>query len=155
MVDEKLTKAIENGLKHAQEEVEKYSIKCGKYSENPPYDTHGMKPVILESPFAGDFEKNIRYARDCMHDCLTNHNEAPYASHLLYTQDGILDDENPAERMLGMEAGFVWHDRADYTVVYVDLGISKGMVHGIELAKEKGQDVIFRALLGDWKEIDK
>jgi hypothetical protein len=109
-----------------------------------------MKTVILESPFAGDFEENIRYARACMHDCLTKHNEAPYASHLLYTQEGVLDDEVLAERGLGMEAGFAWHDRADYTVVYKDRGISEGMKHGIDLARAKGQRVIYRELEG-WK----
>jgi hypothetical protein len=107
-----------------------------------------MKPVVLESPYAGDFAKNIRYARACMHDCMTKHDEAPYASHLLYTQEGVLDDEVPGERKLGMEAGFAWHDRADYTVVYIDLGVSVGMQHGIDLALEKGQRVIFRELEG-------
>jgi hypothetical protein len=50
-----------------------------------------MKKVIIESPFAGDVKKNIEYARKCMRDSLLR-GEAPLASHLLYTQDGILDD---------------------------------------------------------------
>ena len=48
--------------------------------------------VIIESPFAGDVDKNIEYARKCVRDSL-NRGEAPSASHLLYTQPGILDDD--------------------------------------------------------------
>src|SRR3989344_992162 len=29
-----------------------------------------MRLVILESPYAGDVELNVAYARDCLHDCL-------------------------------------------------------------------------------------
>lgn len=63
--------------------------------------------VILESPFAGDIEKNLKYARKCMRDCFMR-GELPFASHLLYTQDGILNDDLPKERMLGIDAGLCW-----------------------------------------------
>ena len=49
------------------------------------------RKVILESPYAGDVETNLRNARAAMRDCLLR-GEAPYASHLLYTQPGVLDD---------------------------------------------------------------
>lgn len=49
-----------------------------------------MRRVILESPFAGHVESNIEYARACIRDSLLR-GEAPLASHLLYTQPGILD----------------------------------------------------------------
>lgn len=93
-----------------------------------------MRLVIVESPYAGDVEANERYARACMADCLRR-GEAPYASHLLYTQPGVLDDTKPEERKLGMDAGFEWRWPADATVVYLDRGISKGMQAGIEHAK--------------------
>lgn len=51
-----------------------------------------MKRVILESPYAGDVERNLTYARECVRDSLSR-GEAPIASHLLYTQEGILKDE--------------------------------------------------------------
>ena len=38
--------------------------------------------VILESPYSGDVEANLEYARSCLHDCLER-GEAPIASHLL------------------------------------------------------------------------
>jgi hypothetical protein len=104
-----------------------------------------MKLVILESPYAGDIERNVRYARFCLRDCLMR-GEAPIASHLLYTQEGVLDDDHHEERALGIMAGLAWGDRADYTVVYTDLGISVGMQQGIDRAEEAGRPVIYRNL---------
>lgn len=104
-----------------------------------------MIRVVLESPFAGDITKNIEYARKCMADCLKR-GEAPFASHLLYTQDGILDDDIPHERQLGIEAGFVWGELAEKVVVYQDLGISDGMQLGIDKATARGVPVEFRSL---------
>lgn len=106
-----------------------------------------MKRVIIESPFAGDTERNIAYARAAMKDCLQR-GEAPYASHLLYTQDGVLDDTIPEERTLGMSAGFAWLERADMTVVYANFGISKGMREGIVRANALGIPVRYRRLKG-------
>ncbi len=105
-----------------------------------------MIRVALESPFAGDIAKNIEYARKCMADCLKR-GEAPLASHLLYTQDGILDDDIPEERALGIEAGFVWGEQAEKVVVYQDLGISGGMQLGIDKATVRGIPVEYRNLL--------
>lgn len=106
-----------------------------------------FRRVILETPFAGDTEKNILYARLCMRDCLLR-GEAPYASHLLYTQDSVLDDNDPQQRELGIEASFLWRDAADATVVYCDLKISRGMHQGIEDSKTKGIPVEYRFLHG-------
>lgn len=106
-----------------------------------------MKPVIIESPFAGDVETNVRYGRACMKDCLLR-GEAPFASHLLYTQPGVLDDDIPEERELGIQAGFVWRHWAEKTVVYIDLGITHGMEYGILDAEKKGRPVEYRALSG-------
>lgn len=85
-----------------------------------------MGLVVIESPFAGDVEKNLRYLRAAMRDCLSR-NEAPFASHALYTQPGVLDDDVPAEREKGIRAGFAWGFRADRVVFYTDLGWSSGM----------------------------
>lgn len=104
-----------------------------------------MRRVIVESPLAGDVARNVAYARACMLDCLKRE-EAPFASHLLYAQPGILDDLDPVQRELGMIAGFAWRDVADLTVVYTDLGISGGMERGIADAKAKGRPVEYRTL---------
>lgn len=107
-----------------------------------------MKLVIIESPFAGDIETNIRYARACVRDSLMR-GEAPIASHLLYTQKGILNDDIPAERQHGIDAGLAWRAVANASVVYTDLGVSKGMEYGIAAATSAGVEVIYRTLK-DW-----
>ena len=104
-----------------------------------------MRRVILESPFAGDIERNMNYARMCMHDCLMR-DEAPFASHLLYTHPHVLDDSVPEERALGINAGFAWSEVAEAAVVYTDYGISGGMQKGIERHMKKGLPVEYRKL---------
>lgn len=85
---------------------------------------------VLESPYAGDVADNVEYAQKCMHDMLTR-GEAPYASHLLYTQPNVLDDLVPSERELGIYAGFAFkHMEGVHTVFYLDKGMSKGMQLG-------------------------
>lgn len=104
-----------------------------------------MRLVILESPYAGDIEKHVEYARLCVRDCLLR-GEAPLASHLLYTQPGVLRDEVLAERALGIKAGLAWLRVAEAVVVYVDHGISAGMRQGIECAEGFGRLVEIRRL---------
>ena len=87
--------------------------------------------VILESPYAGFIERNIQYARKCIADSLKR-GEAPIASHLLYTQEGILNDKIPEERKLGIEAGLAWVKVADKSVFYIDYGMSKGMTAAMD-----------------------
>jgi hypothetical protein len=110
-----------------------------------------LRCVILESPYAGatqaDIDENVRYARACLRDSLL-HGEAPIASHLLYTQEGVLDDNIPSERALGISAGLAWRQAAEATAVYYDRGISKGMAFGIEDANESVRPVEFRSLYG-------
>ena len=114
-----------------------------------------MKRVIIESPFAGNsrwriiafFQRlgNRQYARAAVLDSLMR-GESPIASHLLYTQPGILRDEIPRERQQGIGAGLAWRIVAEATVVYADRGISKGMTFGIEAAKASGIPVEHRTL---------
>lgn len=106
-----------------------------------------MEPVVIESPYAGDVERNILYARACLKDAL-NRGEAPFASHLLYTQPGVLDDTVSEERKLGMEAGFVWGALAKTCAVYVDYGVTPGMLEGIRRAETAGLKVDYRTLEG-------
>ena len=94
-----------------------------------------MKLVIIESPFAGQIERNILYGRRCVSHSL-HKGEAPIASHLLYTQHGVLNDNIPIERRLGMEAGWEWYRKAELCAVYTDYGVSNGMKQGIDIAKK-------------------
>lgn len=104
-----------------------------------------MRLVIVESPYAGDIEANVEYARACVRDALAR-GEAPIASHLLYTQPGILRDEIDDERQWGIDAGLAWGSKADATVVYTDRGISTGMGYGINRATLEGRPIEYRSL---------
>jgi len=106
-----------------------------------------MRRVVIESPYASDDDRNLRYLRAAMRDCALRR-ESPYASHGLLTQAGVLDDNDPAERALGIELGFAWRSAADATVVYFDLGISDGMKHGIVDAITIGCPIEFRTVPG-------
>lgn len=101
--------------------------------------------MILESPYKGDVKKNLRYARACLRDSLLR-GESPLASHLLFTQKGVLDDNLPDERIVGIEAGLAWGAKADATVVYEDLGWSEGMRLGVDRARQQGRPVEVRRL---------
>ena len=102
-----------------------------------------MELVIVESPFVGNFEKNIYYARLCILDCLQR-GEAPFASHLLYPQ--CLNDERPADRTLGMNAGAAWALAATKRIFYIDLGMSPGMKIAKKAAKKLNQIIEIRRL---------
>lgn len=103
-----------------------------------------MKLVILESPYAGDVERNVAYARSALRDSLLR-GEFPIASHLLYTQ--VLNDNVPSEREMGVNAGLAWRKVAEGTVVYMDYGISSGMDYGIAVAAADGKPIIYRKIL--------
>lgn len=119
-----------------------------------------MIRVVIESPFAGtssdpetwrmQTEDNLAYLRAAMADSLRQ-GEAPFASHALYTQPGVLDDTIPEQRTLGIEAGLLWGQVAHRTVVYIDRGVSIGMQLGINHALAQGHEVEFRTL-PDWQE---
>ncbi|WP_435655042.1 DUF7768 domain-containing protein [Brucella pituitosa] len=99
--------------------------------------------VIIETPYSGDVEANTAYARACLLDSLRR-GEAPIASHLLHTQ--VLDDMQPDERSLGIEAGLAWYRVATKCVVYTDRGISAGMRKGLVRAIQHDVAVEYRSI---------
>ena len=109
-----------------------------------------MRLVIVESPYAGEIAQNVWYLRDCLRDCILR-GESPFASHGLYTQPGVLRDEDAEERRLGIECGFAWRARAAATIVYTDLGISNGMQKGIDHATAIFHTIEYRKLGKDWE----
>ncbi len=102
-----------------------------------------MKNVVLESPYAGNVEENVAYAKRCVADSLKR-GEAPIASHLLYP--GILDDSVPEQRRVGLEAGHAWIQWAAAMVVYTDRGISPGMKMAIVVANAWEVPIEYRKL---------
>lgn len=104
-----------------------------------------MKRVILESPYAGEVEANVAYARRCAKHCALR-GESIQASHLLYTQ--FLDDNLPEDRALGIALGLAWREVADYSVFYTDRGWSGGMLAALHTAINRGLPFKIRALDG-------
>ncbi len=119
--------------------------------DQPNLGLTNMKLVIIESPYAAEtaegIRENVEFARRCVKDSLSR-GEAPIASHLLYTQPGILDDTITEERQQGIDAGLAWRDVAEMTVVYIDRGISDGMIYGLEAARKAGVPIEIRILEG-------
>lgn len=105
-----------------------------------------MIRVILESPYAGDIERNVAYARMAVRDSLAK-GEAPIASHLLYTQEGILKDEVPEERQWGIDAGLAWKEVAEKHVFYIDYGYSRGMEYAKQYATKNNIPIEERRIL--------
>jgi hypothetical protein len=116
-----------------------------KYSCYLP--TYWVKRVIIESPYAGKdrqtIERNVYYAQTCCRHSVQQ-NEAPFASHLFYTQ--FLHDTDSEERQLGIRAGLCWGRYAHLAAVYVDYGISSGMRQGIKEALRRGTPIVYRSL---------
>lgn len=106
-----------------------------------------FKLVQLESPYRGTnyehTEFNKKYAEACVRECLLR-GESAMASHLLFT--GATDDTIPEERAMGIEAGLKFLEVANYSVVYIDLGISYGMRQGIKRARLLGKEILYRKL---------
>lgn len=106
-----------------------------------------MKSVVVESPYGSPdpaiVARNLRFARACLKDSL-DRGEAPFASHLLYTQ--VYDDNDPKLRLAGIDAGLAIGKLLDATIVYTNLGISEGMHYGIRAAEEAGRPIEYREL---------
>jgi hypothetical protein len=99
--------------------------------------------IALESPFGSQdrwiVEANVAYARAAVRWCLLR-GLVPLASHLTYTQ--MLDDNVPAERAMGIEAGKVVEKlAAKATLVFCDRGVSKGVEYGIQRSVQDGRPV--------------
>lgn len=111
-----------------------------------------MRRIILESPFAGDIDRNLHYARACLRDSLLR-GESPIASHLLYTQPGVLDDSIPEERELGIRAGLEWTTSAHSVAFYLDHGWSPGMQKALNWHRGFHREVEYRYLYAQQEEL--
>lgn len=101
--------------------------------------THEIqKTIAIECPFEGGTmreEGNVEYAKRCMVDAL-NRYEAPFLSHLLFPHH--LDDTDPEQRELGLQAGHAIAARLEAWAVYLDRGVTAGMLRGIDAALAAG-----------------
>ena len=93
-----------------------------------------MKLIYAASPYAGDVEKNIAFAKKaCRH--VMDQGHAFFAPHLLYPQ--LLDDTDPQERKAGLSMGLAMLSQCDELWCYGDY-ISSGMRFEIEEADRLG-----------------
>lgn len=98
-----------------------------------------MRRVIVESPYAAPMPegitKNQKYLQQCLQDCVKR-GECPFASHGFFPF--FLNETDPRERRLGIELGYIFWDRCDAIVFYLDNGISPGMEKALSRAFELG-----------------
>lgn len=125
----------------------KHSIESHKIIESSTRPN--LELVVLETRYVSeDIATMIKYRKftlACIRDCLKR-GEAPYASHMLFTETNALGEFSPDERAIGMHSGFLWGSNAVKTVVYTDLGLGLGMQQGIKSAQEVGRSVEYREL---------
>lgn len=107
--------------------------------------TKQLRRVFVASPFAGNRDLNDRYLKAAVRDSIYRH-ESPYAPHGYLPQ--ALNDLVAEERELGMRAGQAWLTKADAFVLMLDLGISKGMLAELEIARTLGMTIEKRYLEG-------
>lgn len=114
-------------------------------------------PTIYESPFASkDFDtfvENIAYVRLLVRDGALRYNEAGFGSHLVWTQPGVLVDDEPFERALGIDCGLAFTGLARTGVlnhIYgIDRGWSSGMNRSKTVTEGKGLPIKTRSLKED------
>ena len=90
--------------------------------------------VYIASPFAGDVDGNIEFARDACRFCIEE-GSTPIAVHLLYPQ--ILDDQDPEQRQIGLKLGHNILKRCDEIWVCGNT-VSQGMSAEIVEAERLG-----------------
>ena len=94
------------------------------------------KLCYICSPYRGDTARNVAYAQELTRRAVLR-GYAPITPHLYITQ--ALDDEDRAERALGMEAGMHLLIQCEAVMIGGRFGISEGMGYEIGLAHRLGK----------------
>lgn len=103
------------------------------------YADKNRRKVYIASKYAGDVVTNTRNAVAYCRQVIAE-GYMPVASHLLYPQ--MLDDNNPAERELGLLFGLALLRMCDE--VWVFGPVSSGMAQEIEEAKRLKKKVVYK-----------
>lgn len=106
------------------------------------------KLVYIASPLSGDVEANLHFARQACLNAISQ-GVTPFAPHLLYPQ--MLDDNDPAQRELGMKMGDQMLSLCDELWMCGDI-VSPGMAAERRRADELGipvrtvgmEDILYR-----------
>lgn len=102
------------------------------------YVDKNRRKIYVASKYAGDVDTNTKAAVDYCRKVI-DAGHMPVASHLMYPQ--ILNDNNPAERELGLMFGLALLKICDE--VWVFGPVSPGMAQEIEEAKRLNKKVIY------------
>ena len=92
------------------------------------------------SPYRGDVARNVQYAQELTGRAVRK-GLVPITPHLYITQ--ALDDNDPAERAMGMEAGLRLLEPCECIMIGGRYGISEGMRYEIEQAHKMGKNFSF------------
>ena len=98
------------------------------------------KLCYICSPYRRDTERNAKYAAALTRAAIVK-GYTPITPHLYITQ--ALDDADPAERALGMEAGLHLLEPCKYIMIGGRYGLSEGMRHEIERAHRLGKTFLY------------
>lgn len=93
------------------------------------------KLCYICSPYRGDTERNMVYAKELTRLALDN-GYAPITPHLYLTQ--VLDEDDPEQRSKGMAAGEELLKHCRYILIGSRFGLSEGMTGEIKTAIETG-----------------
>lgn len=97
-----------------------------------------MKCVYICSPYSGDTERNIKYAKELTAQAIMD-GYCPITPHLYIPL--CLNDNEPRERKQGLEIALRLLEQCDLLIVGTRFKISKGMEVEIETAERLGIEV--------------
>lgn len=95
--------------------------------------------TIIESPFAGKQSgaewrvENVKYLNRCLFDSMIIRGELPFASHGFFP--AFLDEDDPKDRQMGIEAGYDFWRFASKIAFYLDMGMTPGMARAFDRAR--------------------
>lgn len=92
--------------------------------------------VVIESPLAGDWQNNFRYALWCARAVWLRYGHSAIASHLI--NPWYMDDTVLRERQAGIDNEWVWGDKEAPHWFFTDLGMSRGMVLALDRCEANG-----------------
>lgn len=98
------------------------------------------KLCYICSPYRGGIARNTQYAQELTRRAILK-GYAPITPNLYITQ--AMDDADPAERSLGMEAGMHLLTPCEAIMIGGLYGISEGMAYEMELAHRLGKKFLF------------
>lgn len=108
------------------------------------------KLVYICSPYRGETERNVEYARELTRAALDN-GYVPITPHLYITQ--VVDDNKPQERERGMAAGKELLKHCKYILIGSRYGLSSGMLEEIEIAIEQDMTELALTKAGTLEEV--